>query len=243
LSYDPLQKFFDIADPTKDLSNAELDALFPTESLLERLKGEVNNEPVGWFRKRLWRRTIIVSTTAVLVLAGTAAAFTFLRSPVQDVTRLSCFESVSLSSGAEVVAYSGQPLAMCRSVMHWLPVPGSPVPNGSLCVLTNGSLAGFPPSRRAQACTQLGLPVFNGRLKNPEVAAFEQAAQNYFSENSCMDPAAARNGVLQLIGRFAISGWHVRVSGSKSEVACATLGIQGKVRVVDIVEIINRSTP
>jgi hypothetical protein len=237
LKYDPLQEIFDSIDPVKDLSDAQLEALHPTASLLERLHDEITEDSVSWIRRSIWRRTVIISATTVLVLAGTAAAITILRSSVQATTSLSCFRADSLSSGADVVAYSEHPLSVCQSFLHWSPMPSSPSPEGSLCVLSNGSLAGFPPSRESQVCAKLDLPIFNGRVKNPEIAAFQRAAQRYFSQNSCMLPAVAQAGVQRLIGKYGISNWYVRVSGSREQSACAILAIEVKSRTVDIVGI------
>ena len=232
---DPLQKIFDGIDSTKDLTDADLETMLPTERLLERLNNAVDNEPVGWLRRRIWRRTIVISTTTVLVLAGTAAAISLLRGPVHDTTRLSCFAKVSLTSSADVIAYTSQPLSACQSLMHWPSVPGSPSPSGSLCVLSNGSLAGFPPSRKGQACAELGLAVFDGHVANLKVAAFEQSTQNYFTKHPCMATAVARQEVRRLLRKYDISDWRVQVSGSKAKAACATLSIQVPARMVDIV--------
>lgn len=232
---DPLQKIFDRVDSTRHLSDADLGAMLSTERLLERLNNVVDNEPVGWFRRRIWRRTIVISTTTVLVLAGTAAAISLIRGPVHDSTRLSCFAKLSLTSGADVIAYTSHPLSACQSLMHWPSVPASPSPSGSLCVLINGSLAGFPPSRKGNACAALGLAVFDGHLANLKVAAFEQSTQNYFTQHSCLAPAVARQDVQRQLKKYGISGWRVLISGSKSKAACATLSIQVSSRLIDIV--------
>ena len=232
---DPLEKIFDDIDPIKDLSDTDLDSLLPTDSLLERLHRDIEKEPPSWRHRRMWRRTMVISASAVLTLAGAAAAITFLRSPVQDATRLSCFARVSLTSTADVVPYASHPLSICQSLMQWSSVPGSPAPSGSLCVLSNGSLAGFPPSRESHVCTALGLSSFNGRVADLKVAAFEESAQNYLTKHPCMKPAIARGEVKRLLRRYNISGWRVEVSGSKAVSACATLSIQVSVRLVDIV--------
>jgi len=171
----------------------------------------------------------------VLTLAGTAAAITIWRAPVQDVTHLGCFETVSLATNVDVIGYTSNPLAACGAIMHWPSVPGSSSPHGSLCVLSDGSLAGFPPSRRSNVCGFLGLATYNGHLQNPPVAHFEQAAQNYFTGHPCMVPATARQVILRLLENFKISGWQVRITGSKSTSACATLSIQVKSRIVGLV--------
>lgn len=232
---DPLQKVFDAIDVTRDLSNAELEAMFPTDHLINRLDHAVKVEPVGWFRRRIWRRTIVISTTTTLVLAGTAAAISLIRDPVRDVTRLSCFSKVSLTSNADVIAYTSHPLSACQSLMHWPSVPASPAPSGSLCVLSNGSLAGFPPSRKGQMCSALGLATFDGHIANLKIAAFQQSTQNYFTEHSCMVPTVARQEVQQLLKKYGISGWRTEVIGSMSTAACATLSIQVPSRLVEIV--------
>ena len=234
---DPLQEFFDSLDSAKGLSDAQLETLHPTTSLLERLQRETTKDSVNWFRRRIWRRTLIISASTVFVLAGTAAAITLLRSPIQVTTSLSCFREDSLKSGAEVVAYSEHPLSACQSFLHWSLEPSGASSRGSLCVLSEGSLAGFPPSRESQVCTKLGLAVFNGRVVNHQIASFQQAAQRYFSENPCISTSTAQIGVQRLIGKYGITNWHVRVSGSRVGTACATLSIEVKSRIVGIVGI------
>lgn len=238
MTHDPLQKAFDAIDPTKDMSDAQLQALLPTEALLSRLHESRANPPTGQVLRFRWRKVAIISSSAVLVLAGTAAAITFLRSPVLDVTHMGCFQMVSLHTNEKVIPYSSNPLASCEQAMHWKPIPGSPAPSGSLCVLSDGSLAGFPPSRNPETCARLGLATFNGQLKNPEVVRFEQAARSYFASNSCVSPPAARREMLNLIGRFGLAGWRVQSSGSAATTACASFGIQVHLRIVDIVGIV-----
>src|SRR5664280_1803407 len=237
MTYDPFEDIFDSLDPVKDLSDTQLGALHPTTDLLERIHHDIAEVSVSWFRRRLWRRTVIASVATVFVLAGTAAALTLLQSPVKVTTSLNCFKADSLNSGGHVVPYSDHPLFACQTFLHWPSKPGSHSPEGSLCVLSNGSLAGFPPSRESSVCAKLGLPVFDGRIRNPETASFQQAAQRYFFENCCVSRSVAQKDVRQLIGRYGITNWRVRVSGSREHSACATLAINVKSRTVDIVGI------
>lgn len=237
MTHDPLQKAFDAIDPTKDVSDAQLLSQLPTEALLNRLHESLTQQPTGRVLKFGWRKVAIISSSAVLALAGTAAAITFLRSPVQDVTHIGCFQTASMHTNVKVIPYSSQPLASCERAMHWQSVPGSPAPSGSLCVLTDGSLAGFPPSRSPETCARLGLASFNGKLKNPEVIRFEQAARSYFANHSCASPPAARREMLILIGRFGLTEWLVQASGSAAPTACASFSIQVHSRIVDIVGI------
>jgi hypothetical protein len=235
LKDDPLQKIFDDIDPVKDVSDTDLDSLLPTESLFERLHHDIEEEPPSWRHRRMWRRTMVISASAVLALAGAAVAITFLRSPVRDTTSLSCFARVSLTSTADVVPYGSHPLSICQSLMHWPSVPDSPAPTGSLCVMSNGTLAGFPPSRESSVCTALGLLTFNGHVADLKVAAFEASVRSYFIKHTCMKPAAARVEIQRLLKKNNISGWRVEVSGSRAVLACATLSIQVSARLVDIV--------
>lgn len=232
---DPLQKIFSNIDAVKDLSDADLEALVPTAQLLERLHGAVDRQPGARWRERVLRRSVVISVTAVLVLAGTAAALTFLRAPVQNTTRLSCFAKVSLSSDADVIAYTPHALLSCQSLMSWPPMPASPNPKGSLCVLSDGSLAGFPPSRQSHVCADLGLAAFNGRLADAKVAVFVEVAQSFFTKHPCLETAVARKEVHQLLKKYDVSGWRVEVSGSNAKNACATLSIQISHRLVEIV--------
>lgn len=187
-------------------------------------------------RSRL--RVAAISATAVFALAGTAAAITFWRAPVQDITHMSCYEKVSLHTNVDVITYTSNPLAVCGAIMHWPLVHGSSNPHGSLCVLSEGSLAGFPPSRKPDVCATLGLATFNGRLKSLPVAHFELAAQNYFTAHPCVTLGTARQQMLGLLKEFKISGWQLRIYGSKSTLACATFGLRVKSRTVDLVGIV-----
>jgi hypothetical protein len=235
--HDPFASILEAVDPTLNLSDTELDAMFSTDHLLERLQHEIANERLSWFRRRPWRRTTIFTLSAVLVLAGSAAAITLLRSSAHDTSRLSCFTRDSRSLNGEVFGFSRGPLAACQAALDWKSIPASPEPSGSLCVLPNGSLAGFPPSRQAHVCSRLGLAVFNGHVKNPKVADFQRSAQVYFIEHSCESPPTAQKAVLRLIGQFGIDQWRVQTSGSTSTSACATLNILVKARTVNIVGI------
>ena len=237
--HDPLKKFFTDADPTRELSDAEFDTMFPAGPLFERIKGARDVTLSARTTKRLSRRIASITLSSVLVLAGTAAAITFLRAPVRDTSRLSCYEKASLASAAAVTPYSSDPLAACGSLLHWPALLGSPSPHGSLCVLADGSLAGFPPSRKAHECEVLGLEMFNGRLKSPDVADFESSVQAIFNQHKCMTLPTARREVLRLIAKHGLTGWRVSTSGSDSLRACATLALEIQARTVGIVGIVN----
>lgn len=183
-------------------------------------------------------RVAAISATVVFALGGTAAAITFWRAPVQDITHVSCFEKVSLHTNVDVLAYTDNLLATCGATMHWSSVPGSSNPHGSLCVLSDGSLAGFPPSRKPDVCATLGLATFDGSLKSLPVAHFELAALHYFTTHPCAALGTARQQMLDLLKKFEILGWRVQVYGSTSTSACATLGLQVKSRTVDLVGIV-----
>jgi hypothetical protein len=233
---DPIKRFFDVADSSKNVTDASLDDRFPTEDLLTRLRNAVEPEPARKFRCRLLHRTTVISIVAVLAVAGTAAAVAFLSSPVADTSTLSCYNQVSLTSHViEVVPFSSHPLSACDTALHWKQVPESPSPTGSLCILSNGTLAGFPPSKRADVCAYLKLPTYDGRATNPHVDEFEKAAVHYFGERPCIPPETARSEVLRLLAMFELKHWHVRFNRTRSAKACETLAIQVKSHVVELV--------
>jgi hypothetical protein len=236
--YDPFAQLLEAVDPIATLSDAELDAMFAPVDLLERIQTKIANERVSWLRRRPWRRTTIITLSTVLVLAGSAAAISLLRSSAHDTSRLSCFSSDKVSIDARVYGFSSDPLAACHAALNWKTVPASPDSSGSLCVLANGSLAGFPPSREANVCARLGLASFNGRLKSPELARFDRAAQVFFIVHPCVTPSRAQTEVLKMIGQYGIVQWHVQTTGSTSRGACATLNIQVMARIVNIVGIV-----
>ena len=236
MSNDYLRNMFEAIDPTRNLTDVALEELLSTDQLLERVHAETTKKS-GWPWSRKWGRVGIITTSAVLVLSGTAAAFTLLRSPVQNTTELSCFTSATPGSDATVVSLSTHPLRTCDSQMHWITMPDSSHPNGVLCILSNGSIGGFPPSRKLNECRSLGLATYDGRPRNADSAAFQEAAQSYFATHQCQSLSNARTAVTRLLREHDVSNWHVRVSGSTAPGACATLAVQVSKKTVDIVGI------
>ncbi len=235
---DAFRQLFNAVDPVKGLGDKELDAIFPADRVLRRIQTEYSSKQFRGFRHRSWRRTAIVSISAILVFAGTAAAITLLRSPVSNTYRFSCYSQDSLHSRVvEEFSYSSHPLELCHSELKWKRERKGATPSGFLCVLLDGSLAGFPPSAHNENCAKLGLAVFNGRLKYPRVLSFENLVERYFSKNQCVSISTAQKRVLLLIGKYGLVGWRIRTSGSDSRVACATFGIQVGSRIIDIVGI------
>jgi hypothetical protein len=104
-------------------------------------------------------------------------------------------------------------------------------------LLTDGSLAAFPPARKFRGCESLGLESFNGKVANPDAAKFEIAAESYFSHHQCEARAPAREAMVKLLGADGLAGWRVRVTGSASPKACATLAILTTSHEVNIVGI------
>ena len=221
------------------MTDASLNEHFPTEELLARLQRAAEARPARRLRHGFWQRTTVISLVAVLAVTGTAAAISFLRSPVTDTSRLSCFSQISLTSKViEELPMSSHPLGACGVALHWKQIPESPAPKGSLCVLANGSLAGFPPSRRVDVCSYLKLATFSGRSENIRVAKFEKSAMNYFGESSCVAPETARREIIHLFVKFGLTRWRVRFTRTSSVGTCSTLAIQVKKRVVDLVGIL-----
>lgn len=211
----------------------------PAESVLRRIQDELSSKRLPWLRRRAWRRTAIISTSAILVLAGAAAAITILRSPVSNTSRVSCFSRDSLHSKViDGFSYTSHPLQLCNFELKWKPEKRGATPSGFLCVLSDGSLAGFPPSGSNENCAKLGLAVFNGQLKYPRVLAFENSAEQYFSINQCVSISKAHKHVLLLFGKYGLTGWHIKTGGSNIQGACATFGIQSDARIVEIVGIV-----
>jgi hypothetical protein len=236
VKHDPLLRYFETVDPTKDLTDVSLDDRFPTEAMLARLHSAAEGRPVRKFRDVLWHRTTVFSIVAVLAVTGTAAAISLLRSPVTDTSRLSCYSQISLTSKViEELSMSSDPLGACNVALHWKQMPQSAAPKGSLCVLANGSLAGFPPSRRADVCSYLKLAAFSGRAENIRIAEFEKVAMSYFGKTPCIAPAIARSEIIHLFAKFELTRWRVRFIRTSSVRACSTLAIQVKDRIVDLV--------
>jgi hypothetical protein len=157
---------------------------------------------------------------------------------------MTCYQSVSLKSTADVISYGNNPLALCAQVMHWQAPREGPHGRGILCILSDGSLGAFPPPSRSEDCAKLGLIAFNGRLASPRVAAFQRAAEDYFfSNHQCDSSQIAKGSMLRLLGKFGVVGWRVEATGSKSRTACATLSFEVGHRPGDIVGIARRSSP
>lgn len=236
MNRDPLRKYFGAADRAKSVSDSSLDDRVRTKDLLARLRNTVEIEPNRRYFFRFWHRSTVISIVAVLAIAGSAAALTFFHSSVADTSRLSCYSQVSLTSHAiDEIPLSSHPLGSCSSALGWKRVAGSSSPNGSLCVLPNGSLAAFPPSKKSDVCALLKLPTYNGRLVSTNVADFEKNVVIFFGAKSCISPASARSEVLRLFRRYDLTHWSVRITRMTSDNACATLAIQVKSRVVELV--------
>lgn len=235
---DPLKDYFEAVDPTKNVTDASLHDRFPTEDMLARVHHAVEGRPARKVRHIGWHRTTVISIAAVLAATGTAAAISFLRSPVTDTSRFACYSQVSLTPKViEELPMSAHPLGTCEIALHWKQIPDSPAPKGSLCVLLNGTLAGFPPSRRVDVCSSLKLATFSGHSENMRFAEFQKSALNYFGERTCVPPEAARKEIVHLFVKFHLTRWHVRFTRTNSVGACSTLAIQVKDRVVDLVGI------
>ena len=235
---DLLKDYFEEVDPTKNVTDASLHDRFPTEDMLARVHQAVEDRPARKVRHIGWHRTTVISIAAILAITGTAAAISFLRSPVTDTSRFACYSQVSLTPKViEELPVSNQPLGECRVALHWKQVPGSPAPKGTLCVLPNGTLAGFPPSRKINVCSSLKLATYSGRSKNISVAEFQKSAMNYFGERSCVAPEMARREIIHLFVKFDLTYWRVRFTRTSSVGACSTLAVQVKDRVVDLVGI------
>lgn len=238
MTHDPLQSLFNAIDPVRDFSDVDLDELLSNDRIAQLIRENKVSGPVGWLRRRSWRRTVAISTSVIFVFAGTAAAITLLRSPVTNTSHLTCFSQDSVHSKVSAVtSYNGHPLASCQSQLDWQPLEKGANRSGFLCVLADGAVGGFPPSIERENCAKLGLPVFDGKLKYPQVLKFEESVHRYLSANSCASTALAHAHLLQLIGDYGLSGWRVRLTGSRSSNACATFAIQIGARIVDIVGI------
>jgi hypothetical protein len=238
MSRDPLAVIFEALDRTRHLEDDQIDQMIPTANLLAQIHGATQQPLRKSLKNRFWRRGVVISTVAVLVIGSAAAAITLSRRPVETVAHMTCYQRDSMRSTADVVSYDANSLAVCSQVMHW---PADSVNGagrkGTLCLLSDGSLAAFPPSHKRVECSALGLVAFNGGLANPEVARFQALAESYFTRHPCQSVIHAQREILQLLGRYGLSRWKLRSSGLNSPSACATLAFQPKSMVVDIVGI------
>jgi hypothetical protein len=237
MSRDPLEELFGSLDRTRQLSDAQVDEMFSLERLFAQVKVATPPPTARRMGRRLLHRGTVMATVAVLLVGSAAAAITLSRGPVQSVASMTCFQGNSLTSTADVVSYDSNPLATCSRLLHWPTPSKTEHEKGALCLLADGSLAVFPPSRKADRCENLGLVAFNGHLANPEVAKFQIAAENYFTRHPCESPAAARRAVLEILGTNGLVSWRVRLTGSTSSKACATLAFQLNSKDIDIVGI------
>jgi hypothetical protein len=242
VSTDPLKRLFESADTTRGMSERAIDQLVEHTQLLQRAQDGARDVPFWREHQRLWRRAALISSAAVLAVGGAATAITLLRSPVTNTSQMSCYSQDSVHSRViSEMPYSVHPLGACKAQLHWRSVPSSKTSAGLLCVLPDGSLGGFPPSKKYETCTSIGLTAFNGKLKYPHVFAFEKAAHSFFEIHACSNVALARRRMLELIGKYALRGWTVQVSGSKVPTACATFDTQSARRIIDVVAVIEKS--
>lgn len=235
MNRDQFEQLFESLDRTRDITDAQIDQLISLESLHAIAHASAPRGYVRRLRKRAWRRGTVVATVAVLLVGSAAAAITLSRGPVVTVTSMTCYQHDSLRSTGDVVSYDSTPLAFCSQLFHWPALTKSPHDKGSLCLLSNGSIAAFPPSRRFGGCKTLGLEAFNGHVANPEAAKFQLQAQNYFVHHQCETRVTARGAILRLLGTDELTGWRVRLTGSSSPTACATLAIVPSSQEVEIV--------
>lgn len=247
---DPFKELFESADPTRGLSNGEIDKIIGDAQIFQRLHDRAKDisrepQPHGPWRPQPhgpWRRVALISTAAVLVLGGAAAAVTLLRSPATNTSHMVCYSQDSVHSQIiSEIPLGPHPLALCQAQLHWKSVPSSPTPAGLLCVLPNGTLGGFPPSKKHHSCSSIGLVAFNHKFAHPYVRAFEKAAHSYFADHACPKVVEAKNEMLKLIRQNGLRGWRVRVYGSTNSGACATFAIEPTRHLIDIVAVDEKS--
>lgn len=239
MTHDPFEELFESLDRTRNLSDAQIGAMFSVEHLYDVARVQYREPSVGRMRKRLWRRASVIASVAVVVVGTAAAAITLSRGPVQTVAEMTCFQGDSLRTTPDVVSYVANPLAYCSQLMHWPPPAKKAHEKGSLCLLSDGSLAVFPPTRTSKLCESLGLTQFNGHLANPDLARFQIAAENYFAVHQCESLDSARQAMRRLLSADGVVGWKVRLTGSNSPRACATLAFLLNSSEVDIVGVHN----
>ncbi len=237
MNRDPFEQIFESLDRTRHVSDAQIDELFSVEQLRAIAQDATPQLSARRMGKRSWRRGSVIAALTVTLIGSAAAAINLSRGPAQTAAYMTCYEGDSLSSTANVVSYNSNSLAYCSQLLHWPVASKDPHDKGSLCLLTDGSLAAFPPSRKFDGCKTLGLETFNGRLANSGAAKFEISAENYFTRNQCATLATARDAMLQLLGSDGLVGWKVRVTGSSAPSACATLALLTNSQEVDIVGI------
>lgn len=236
MSDDDLRKRFESADPARHATDELLDRSLSTAKVIEFALVDSRHRR-RWRFHRKWKRAGIFTASLVLVAGGSVAAMTLLREPVQNTTQLTCFATIAQGSNATVVSLTTHPLRTCQNIMHWAKLPQEPKSHGALCILSNGSIAGYPPSPDRNECKALGLATYNGHSQNSRAEAFQMSAQNYFVTHRCQSLIVARHAMERLLNRFDVAGWSVRVSGSRSPKACATLAVLPKDKTIDIVGI------
>jgi hypothetical protein len=225
---------FDESDPAHGVTDDDLDELLSTKQLIEGVHARTRKRRARHFPHG-WRRAGIIAASAVIVLSGTAAAISLTSAPVTNTTELACFSAATLHSRGSIVSLSARPLRTCGALMHWPTSAAKGVPSGVLCVLSNGSLGGFPTTRKSGECRALGLEPYDGQVLDVPAAAFQEAAENYFAAHHCDTLAKARAEVSRLLARHKVDGWHVLISGSSAMGACATLAVEAEKKTVDIV--------
>ncbi len=235
MSDDDLWEAFEASDPTREITDGDLDERLSTDRLLQSVRDEAKSRRVRRFPRK-GRRIGLITASAVFVLSGTAAAISLIRSPVANTTELACFSSASLDSKGVVVKLTTDPLSTCDTLMRW-PAASAGGARGMLCVLSDRSLGGFPRTRKADECEALGLVAYDGHVRDVPVAAFQEAVQHYFEAHHCDTLEAARAEVVRLLNRYGISDWRIRVTGLTGVGSCATLAVEPTKKTVGIVGI------
>ena len=147
MSHDWLDEYFRSLDRTRHLDDAQIDLMIPTARLLDQIDSGNLPTSAESLKRRFWRKGVVMSTVAVLVVGSAAAAITLSRRPVETVAHMTCYREDSLTSTADVVSYAANPLAKCSQVMHWRATSNISVRGrGTLCLLSDGSLAPRRPS-------------------------------------------------------------------------------------------------
>ena len=93
----------------------------------------------------------------------------------------------------------------------------------------------MPTAGKPGECQTLGLEPYNGHVLDVPAAAFQEAAANYFAAHHCDTLAKARTEVSRLLALHKVSGWRIRLSGSRAAGACATLAVKPAEKTIDIV--------
>jgi len=97
MTTDPFKELFQSIDPTRGLSDADIDKMVAEAKIVERAEQRATTPYRRWYQRR-WRRTAVISIVAIVGFSGVATSVTLFRSGVSDPTQMECYSQDAIHS-------------------------------------------------------------------------------------------------------------------------------------------------